>query len=438
MSETSAAPVVSTDLESQIAEADIELELVADEDEASASAAVDSVDVQTHLDAAIEAAQERSKHRIPIEVNRMVQSWIDYFTVKDRERFHRFLKRGNYYREVVQDILEENGVPIDLYYLAMIESGYATHAKSHAKAVGTWQFMRATGKRYGLHTDIYVDERMDPIRATEAAARYLRDLHQMFGSWHLAMAAYNAGEGRIGRAIRRGRTKDFWSLAQRGYLPRETMHYVPKFFAAVIIGRDPARFGFTDLESEGAFPAVEAVSVPSPVKVADVAEKSEIGMEHLLKLNPHLHHGLTPPGKRRYEIWLPAKNASLLRKESDQLIALKVRDTQARVVASVDPDRLVTHRVRPGETMSSIARRYRISVRYLKKLNHLKSNRVAHGQNLRVVAHEYKPKSRTTYRVRPGDSLTRIAKKFRVSIVHIKRVNNLRRNSVFVGERLEI
>lgn len=152
------------------------------------------------------------KVRIPVELNEHVQRWITYFTERDRERFQRFLNRGQLYRDVVENVLEENDLPAELYYLAMIESGFRTDAHSHASAVGVWQFIPGTARRYGLRIDRYVDERRDPIRATEAAAKYLRDLYNVFGSWHLAMAAYNAGEIRVLRAVFKGRTRNFWEL----------------------------------------------------------------------------------------------------------------------------------------------------------------------------------------------------------------------------------
>ena len=184
------------------------------------------------------------KHQIPFEFNKRVAEWISYFSQKDRERFQRFLDRAEPYREAVENILEENGVPSDLYYLGMIESGFVVQAKSHAKAVGVWQFMRPTGKLYGLGVDAYVDERKDPIRATEAAAKLMRDLYREFHSWYLAMAAYNAGLGRIRGAVKRGHSNDFWELVEKKVLPRETMDYVPKFLAARYIGENPDVFAF--------------------------------------------------------------------------------------------------------------------------------------------------------------------------------------------------
>ena len=182
--------------------------------------------------------------KLPLEINQEVERWIDFFTVKDRERFQRFLERGEKYKPQIMAALREQGVPPEIYYQAMIESGFATSATSRAKAVGIWQFMRETGRRYGLRVDSYVDERRDPLRSTVAAALYMKDLYNVFHSWYLAVAAYNAGEGRIMNTIMRSKTRDFWEMARRKVLPNETMNYIPKFIAATMIGTDPQKYGF--------------------------------------------------------------------------------------------------------------------------------------------------------------------------------------------------
>ena len=158
-------------------------------------------------------------HGIPLEINDKVEKWINYFTKKDRDRFQRFLNRGEKYRKMIQAVLADQGIPTDLYYLAMIESGFSVKARSHASAVGVWQFIRATGRRYGLKIDYYVDERQDPMRSTIAASLYLKDLHLVFNSWYLAMASYNAGESRIMGSIMKQSSRDFWQLVRKNALP---------------------------------------------------------------------------------------------------------------------------------------------------------------------------------------------------------------------------
>ncbi|MES2854768.1 MAG: lytic transglycosylase domain-containing protein [Bdellovibrionota bacterium] len=252
------------------------------------------------------AAAPKPKYKqIPIESNRYVRNWIQFFTRNDRERFDRFMERGARYRILVQKILAENGVPPELYYLGMIESGYASHARSSAKAVGIWQFMAPTAREYGLRVDKEVDERLDIRRSTKAAARYLKGLEQEFGSWYLAMAAYNGGLGRVRTAIRKHGTRDFWTLARRRALPAETIQYIPKFQAAMLIARNPAMYGF-DRKTHYTFPQVKRVRVESRLSLNTVARKQGVPFASLQALNPHLLKGKTPPSRRGYELWIPS------------------------------------------------------------------------------------------------------------------------------------
>lgn len=211
--------------------------------------------------------------KIPHEMNPQVEAWVKYFSVRDRARFDRFMGRGAMYKSLIQEILVENGVPSELYYLAMIESGFARRARSHASAVGVWQFIAPTGRRYGLRIDQDVDERMDVIRATRAAARYLKDLKTEFGSWYLAMAAYNCGENRVRRAVARAGTKDFWKLARARRLPAETINYIPKFQAAMVIARNPERYGFRR-KTLYDFPSVDKIRVKGRIHLAERARLS--------------------------------------------------------------------------------------------------------------------------------------------------------------------
>jgi len=328
--------------------------------------------------------RRRIRTRIPLESNSLVRKWITYFTGKDRERFGRFLSRGARYRALIQEKLAAHGIPRDLFYLAMIESGFSTHARSHASAVGMWQFIRSTGKLYGLRADGYVDERRDPIRATEAAARHLRDLYGSLGNWHLVLAAYNAGPRRIYRAIRRGGTRDFWDLVRARVLPRETRNYVPKFLAAVIIGRNPGRFGF-EVEPLEPYPDVQPVVVPTPARLADLARRAGIAPSRLAEVNAHLLRGVTPPGPRSYSVWVPAGDAARARAASPGLA--RVRFQTGRSVASEGYGnvRARYHRVRRGDTLDSIARRYGTTVVKLKRLNGLRTSTIHAGRRLIVA-----------------------------------------------------
>ncbi len=392
------------------------------------------------------SAASAQLEQIPVDMNDHVQKWIKYFTEKDRERFARFLERGNTYREVVETTLRENDLPVELYYLAMIESGYHTSARSHASAVGVWQFIQGTGKRYGLEISHYVDERQDPIRATEAAAKYLKDLYNVFGSWHLAMAAYNAGEYRIVRAVLNGKSRNFWELVKKKVLPSETADYVPKFLAAVEIGQNPEKYGFKDIPTQK-YPDVEAVEVPSPVRLSDVASTLGIPYDELKRVNPHLKRGFTSPRSRSYEVWVPSEHAKKAEQAATRLAALRIQGIRRAYASSSDSTRHY-HVVRRGETLGSIAAKHKVSIAYLRRLNGIRGSRILVGSKLRVSANSYHaarsargPRAKkkvVTYRVRRGDNLISIANRFGVSLTHLKRMNSLDRNQIYVGQVLRV
>ncbi len=372
----------------------------------------------------------------PIEPNADIQRWIKYFSEKDRERFQRFLDRGQAYKTVVENVLSENDMPPELYYLAMIESGYRTDAHSRAKAVGVWQFIAGTASRYGLRVDRHVDERRDPIRATEAAAKYLRDLYNVFGSWHLAMAAYNAGEIRILRAIMKARTRNFWELCESKVLPSETANYVPKFLAVVLIGRDPAKYGFTVSGDGVAYPNLEAVEIPNSIKLKQLAQISGIDLGLLAKVNPQLMNSGTPPQPKTYEIWVPVEAADKVRSLNRVLATLvktKVRAPASRAEKTVAG----IHVVRRGENLSLIAQKYKLSVGHLMRINGLRSSQIRWGMRLRTKAKVYAT-SVARYVVRRNDNLIGLARKFGTTVTNIRKKNNLRSNQIFAGQVLHI
>lgn len=278
----------------------------------------------------------QTSHAIRVQTSKTsVKEWVNYFTTKDRERFARFIERGARYKDLVSSILKAEGVPPEIFYLGVIESGYVTHAKSHASAVGIWQFIKNTGKRYGLRVNRYVDERRDPVRATRAAARYLRDLYEQFNSWELALAAYNAGEGRIAQAIKRGKSRDYWRLSHLGFLPAETQDYVPKFMAAVWIGQHPAQYGFKKTTNQE-YPDLVGVEFPSFVTVRSIAKVSRISKDDLELVNPHLSQGVIPPTARsKYVLWVNEEHASKLRSVSRRLASvLQARLQKGRTIDS--------------------------------------------------------------------------------------------------------
>jgi membrane-bound lytic murein transglycosylase D len=288
-------------------------------------------------------------------------SFVDEYQTNSRSHMTRSLVRASSYLSDVTTILADEGVPAELAYLPIIESGFQLNAVSRAGAVGPWQFMRTTGQRYGLRIDGYVDERRDPIRSTRAAARYLRDLYDMFGDWHLSLAAYNRGEGAIARVREMRNVSSYWEMTERGYLPRETSEFVPRFLAAMEIARAPEAYGFE--VPEGFSAPSEQVHVDRSITLRTVAKLSGAHVGAIEDLNPALRRGVVPPGG--YPIRLPSGATSRFRRT---FAALKNAEREAGGGTLV-------HRVRRGETPSSIASRYKVSVRALMSTNGLRNPR---------------------------------------------------------------
>jgi membrane-bound lytic murein transglycosylase D len=259
---------------------------------------------------------------------------------------------------MIKRIFREMDIPEELVYLALIESGYNPKAYSRAKASGMWQFITKTGKRFGLKVNKWVDERRDPEKSTYAAAAYLKSLYEMFNSWDLALAGYNAGEGKILKAMRKAKTQDFWEISRHAYLKKETKEYVPMFLAAVTIAQDPRKYGFQEVESEGPF-NYDKVKVPASTHLETIANAAETDLSELRALNPALRREKTPPDSALFEINLPPGKKEIFEKNFR---------TQA---ASKNGKK---HRVRPGENLSRIAKKYRVSMENLCALNGLSDN----------------------------------------------------------------
>jgi len=260
------------------------------------------------LEGAEELNLENNYFDIPVVYNAQVKKWMDYFLNRGRGYFERYTERAGRYAPILGAILEEHGLPRDLIFLAMAESGFQTNAKSWAAAVGPWQFMPSTGRLYGLDQDWYRDERRDPIKATVAAARYLTKLYDDFGQWEVAAAAYNAGEGKMGRAISKYKTEDFWHLTKGKYLKDETKNYVPKIMALAIIGKNLKSFGFDDIEFHEPLDFDE-VSVPASTDLVKLSELMGVDFEEIQRLNPEVLRWFTPPNIADYKLRLPPNSA---------------------------------------------------------------------------------------------------------------------------------
>ncbi len=258
-----------------------------------------------HLESAAGYKLENQYFDFPVVDNGYVRTWIKYFTGRGRSWFVRSAERSGRYAPMLSEILNENDLPRDLIYLSMAESGFQNKALSHALAAGPWQFIASTGKKYGLHIGWYVDERLDPIKASFASSRYLKDLYGLFQSWELAAAAYNAGEGRVMRATRRYNTKDFWKIRRRRYLRRETRNYVPKIMALAIIGKNLKTFGF-EREVEFQKPlSYEVVHVGERTDLYKLAVDLKTSFQELRKWNPELKRWETPIGRSYYPLRVP-------------------------------------------------------------------------------------------------------------------------------------
>lgn len=333
------------------------------------------------------AAVSGASWDIPVVRNAPVERFIGIFTGRQQDRMALYLKRSGRYEGMIRAKLRERGMPEDLLYLSMIESGFNPTAKSHASAVGLWQFIEDTGERYGLRVDSYVDERKHPEKSTDAALSYLGDLHDQFGSWYLAAAAYNTGEGRVARVMKqvtgkqKGRDADFWRIRSR--LPSETREYVPLMVAAALIGKEPAKYGLGGVQRWMPLESDE-VQVPAGTRLSLVAEAVGVSENEIKRLNPHLVRAMTPPGKKAYAVRVPrgrteryAANFASLQKRAAEDAARERREEQRRLAA------VRRHTVRRGESLWTIARRYDTTVKKVQAANRLGSrNRIRPGQRL--------------------------------------------------------
>lgn len=372
---------------------------------------------------------------IPIVVNDRVEYFIRFFQTVARERFINWLKRSGRYVPIMRQILREQGLPEDLVYLAMIESGFNPTARSYRQAVGPWQFIYGTGKKYGLRIDEWVDERRDPIKSTIAAAKYLKDLYDQFRCWHLAAAGYNAGEGAISRAISQYQTENYWELIKYPSLKDETRDYVPKMIAAALIAKNPERYGFNGIDYDPPLRWKEVMASPSTPLEA-IALCAGVSLATIKDLNPHLLGSSTPPDGP-YPVRLP----------EDARLPLEACLLSARPQRKPEGVSFLTHRVKRGETLYRLAKRYGVSVEELKKLNGIKEVKgLRVGQEIRVPVRplglgqvqRQRDGKKVLHVVKHGETLWRIAKNYGVSVEELKRWNNLKQNAIRPNERLLI
>lgn len=456
---------------------------------------------------------------VALDDHPLVDSWINYFKGRGRGHMEKYLERSSRYLPMMKLVLREYGLPETLVYVALIESGFSPKAHSRANAVGYWQFIRATGKRYGLRQDPYIDERRDPIQSTRAAAEYFKELYGMFNNWHLAMAAYNCGENRVKRKTRQYATQDFWHLVKRRALPRETLNYVPKMIAAAKIASEPEKYGFTNIEYAPPL-NYQTVALANPLSLKKWSELMGVDVEEMKMLNPkfrgdyvpmydgaetvlrvplgskevapqHMAAALVanPPkvqaGYFYYRVrrgdtlsHIAARNRTSIAKirslnglggrsflrvgqrlrvpdgagykqyYTSQNAAAPVKSEpiaqnteNQRQLGSSEVKESSYHVVRRGENLSLIARRYRVPLEDLKRLNNLSNRSILRvGQKIQVrEVEEHQSANGATHKVRRGEHLTLIAQKYRTSVADLARLNGLKRNGVlFVGQVLKV
>jgi membrane-bound lytic murein transglycosylase D len=408
--------------------------------------------------AAVKADLQHSAHDIPIPEHAKVLSYVEVFQGRMREYIQDSLARGAKYMPMIQTVFRAEGLPLDLAYIPIIESSFKTNALSKASAKGPWQFMRPTAKEHGLKTDWFIDERSDPEKATVAAAKYLKTLSKMFdGDWNLVLAAYNGGPGRVSRAIKKSGIADFWQLsASSKYLPRETREYVPLIMAAMIVGRNPAQYGFEAITAEPI--GYDKVSLPQAVDLRRVAEWAGTSVDEIQTLNPELRRWTTPNKYPQYEVKVPKGTADRL-------------NAKLAEASPADFSAFKWYAAKKGETLLTVARRFGVSRADVAEANNMSAKaRLRPGQELIIprapatllAARAERPApaavasrniaapaevaavttpakvTHVTYKVKRGDTLFSIAELFDTTVAKIKSWNSLTSNRISAGAKLTI
>jgi len=412
---------------------------------------VSSEDVERN----IERPYQSAYGEIAMDQNEHVDKWVRYFQGRGRSYMETYLSRSGRYLPMMKNVLRENGLPEDLVYIALIESGFSPRAHSKANAVGYWQFIRSTGKRFGMQIDTFTDERRDPVLSTRAAAAYFKALHNLLGDWHLAMASYNVGEGRVKRVVAKYQTKNFWELLNnRRALPAETKNYVPKFIAATLIAKDPAKYGFKDVQYQDPL-SYDTVALQSPISLTKLATNLNVEVAELQLLNPKFRTDFVPIARgNETVVRIPVGRAS------DALAALSMsRTTQPKVLQA----EYFFYRVRRGDNLSTIAKKHRTTVSQLRRLNDL-SNRTmlkvgrslkvpdAGGDGIKFVTGDeeargpsggavpaVETRQKTYHVVRRGDNLSLISRRYNISLEDLRRLNELSNRSVIrTGQKIRV
>ncbi len=387
--------------------------------------------VDPSMKAKAEAELKNTQSDLPLMINDFVAGYINYYSTKGRGVFERSLVRSGRYRDMIQRVFQQEGVPQDLIYLAQAESGFHPLALSRARARGMWQFMASRGVGYGLRRSWWVDDRQDPERSTRAAARHLKDLYNQFGDWYLAMAAYNSGPGNVQQAVKRTGYADFWELYRRDVLPKETKNYVPIILAMTIMSKNPAQYGLDGLQTAPP-EKYDVVKVDYPVDLRLVAECVDSPLEDLVDLNPSLLRRTTPKNQT-FDLHLPEG----------------AKERYQTAIAAIPKEKRVAwryYKIQPGDTLAGIARKYGTAERAISQANALAANELAADTRLVIpvsgagsdpskIRYSRYP---SRYKVHGGDTVLTVAEDFGVSADRIRRWNRLKGNELRRGRLLVV
>jgi membrane-bound lytic murein transglycosylase D len=379
-----------------------------------------------------------------------INKWVNYFSKSGKRGFETFLKNGEKYKPIIQNIFNKHNLPTDLYYVGLIESGYKNHAKSHAGAVGPWQFIKETARRYGLKVTRSIDERKNIYKSTQAAALYFQDLYNIFGSWELALAAYNAGEYGVIRRIRGANTRDFFELSKKKVLPRETRNYVPKVFAAMKVDKNRKAYRLKVKPNyDKSYISVRSYQLKKSISLNKLSKKLGVSKATIKKLNHDIAGSFIPYlGRSGFELYLPQGHMNTNKPNS-----IVSKNTQSRVVEVTKKRRVSKtksfssksynkrnkkiHKVRKNESLFSISKRYNVGLNTLKKINRLKGSTIYPGQKILLPSKDT-TQIKYSYVVKKGDHLSRIAGMFKIGIKKLKNLNNMNKTRIYVGQKLKV
>lgn len=387
---------------------------------------------------------EQMESAIPLTYNPVVREAIDMYVHRKSNLMSLMLSRASYYFPIIEEELDRQGLPLELKYLAIVESALNPTAVSRMGATGLWQFMLRTGKVYGLEINSLVDERMDPRESTRAMCEYFKDMYALYGDWMLAIAAYNCGPGNVNKAIRRsGGKQDFWEIFP--HLPRETRSYVP-FFIAAFYSMEYYRDHDIHPSTIRMPIATDTVHIGVRCTTRELAEMTGVPLDTVELLNPKYKKGIIPGNQAPQVVELPAPEAITFAAEKDSILSVRFARKELPEEAAEEQQEHITHTVRKGESLAVIARRHGVTVEQLMEWNHLSSRMIHPGQPLVIRGGTARPAQKSTpsssaryYTVKKGDTLSGIAAKYRgVTVSRIKQANNLRSNTIRPGQRLLI